>query len=190
MESKKQTKVINSNRADFYRQVTSHQIRSVSELVDVTALGSNQIIIIDSCGWHYKTCFPQQSIIALENIKTVLEYQLPRDKFDKLFDGITDNDPCWPKLHIDSPSVVFDNAPILKYKTLPDLMNILQSVADAYKPVILVVQHNLTLVDDYRLTDRLHNIASIKLNGYIIEKFYYDLKRTRLDLHFRIRKDL
>lgn len=185
MESIKQTKVTPENREQFYLNTYSQQTRDKSELIDLSLLQQHCKIIVDSCGWYYKQHFPEQKIIALENIQTASEYQLSLDKFDKLFDGRNDSVVHWPKIEVKNSVLIFDHAPLLKYKSVQELSDLLQSALMCYNPEQLILNHNLMFVDDARLGDRLKNIANLAVSNYIVTKFYFDLEHNQLEMRFK-----
>lgn len=185
MEQKLQTKVTDFNRENFYKQVYDHQTCDSTSLVNLSQLGSEKKLLIDCCGWHYKNCFPSESIIALENINTVLEYRLTKNQFDKMFDGRNNNIPTWPRLNIKDAIIVFDRSPLLKYQNLENIKKILNSVCLAYHPKLIVMKQNLLFVDDPRLVDRFYNVSKLSVDGCVVKKFNYDLDSFLLEIHFQ-----
>ena len=185
MVQKLQTKVTDLNRAEFYKQLYDHQTKDMASLIDLSQLEHGEKILIDCCGWYYKKCFPQQSIIALENIKTALEFDLTKNQFDKLFDGRSDDIPRWPKIVADSPTVIFDRSPILNYQNLETLKKILDSIDNIYRPKAIILRQSLLFIDDPRLVDRFYNISKLCVDRHVIKKFNYDLDSGILEIHFR-----
>jgi len=185
MEQKLQTKVTDSNRENFYKQVYNHQTYDPTSLVNLSQLEANQKLLIDCCGWYYKNCFPDESIIALENIKTISEYSLTKNYFDKMFDGRSDDIPSWPKLNIKDPIIVFDRSPILGYQSLTTIKKILESVCATYHPKTVVLRQSLLFIDDSRMVDRFYNISKLSINSFVVKKFNYDIDSFMLEIHFQ-----
>jgi hypothetical protein len=188
MEQKLQTKVTDSNRKEFYKCVYDHQTLTPESLVDLSQLGPGPKVLVDCCGWHYKNCFPNETIVSLENVKTLLEYKLHASQFDKMFDGRTDSIPSWPKLNIIEPAVVFDRSPLLKYQNLDTIKKVLESIDAEYRAKSIVLRQHLSFVDDSRLIDRFYNISKLSIDRHVVKKFNYDLDRCMLEVHFECKK--
>ena len=52
-----QTKVSDINRSQFYKQVYRQQFDTKQFLVDLDIF-TNECILVDCCGWHYRDLFP------------------------------------------------------------------------------------------------------------------------------------
>ena len=185
METKQQTKVTDQNKINFFHTVYHHQSDSKNDLVDLDSIDQSTIILIDCCGWHYKKLFPQKSIIGLETIKTVKDFELDRTYFDRLIDNQADNRIGWPSLTASKCAVVFDRSPLLKYMTLEQISDILDKISNKYMPDIIVLEQSLLLVNDTRLIDRFYNIAGLAINNYIVSKFNYDTNKMHLSVRFQ-----
>lgn len=185
MDTKQQTKVTDQNKSDFFLRLYHHQTATKKELVNIDALDEHTVILVDCCGWHYKKLFPNKSIVSLETYKTVKEFALDRTYFDRLIDNQSDDQIGWPSLSVDNCAVIFDRSPLLKYRTLNQISNILQTVAHKYTPNTILLKQSLTFIDDTRLVDRFYNIVKLEVNGYIVTQFAYDTHIMHLSIKFQ-----
>ena len=185
MDTKQQTKVTDLNKSNFFQTAYHHQFATKDELVNLDSIDTSTIILIDCCGWHYKTLFPHKSIIGFETIKTVKDFDLDQTYFDRLVDNQSDNRFGWPSLPLNNYAVVFDRSPLLKYLTLDQISAVLDKISNKYAPDTIVLEQSLILVDDSRLTDRFYTIASLAINNYIVNKFNYDTDKMHLSVRFQ-----
>ena len=185
METKQQTKVTEQNKSDFFLRMYYHQTATKDQLVNLDLLKESTVILVDCCGWHYKKLFPQKSVIGFEAIKTIKNFNLDKTYFDHLIDNQHDHRIGWPPISIDNCAVVFDKSPLLKYRTLDQMSNILIDVTNKYMPSTVILEQSLTFVDDDRLIDRFYNFAKFKINGYIVNKFNYNADLMHVSIEFR-----
>jgi|LakMenEpi03Aug12_release.lakeMendotaPanAssembly.Ray.scaffolds.fasta_scaffold437595_1 hypothetical protein len=178
-----QTKVTDENRDKFYQQVYCQQFDSKHQLINLEIF-SNECVLVDCCAWHYYDMFPNNRIIRLETVKNALQFKLSRNKFDKLVDDQQDHCIRWPSLDVVTPVVVFDRSPMLKYRSLANLTNLLTSVSNAYQASHLIINMNTTFIDDTRLVDRFYNMASINIPGFTVKEFVYSVSINKLFIHF------
>lgn len=169
-----QTKVTEANRAAFYKTLYPQQLDCQEKLIQLTHQTIGQYIVIDSCSWHYKACWPNANIIGLECLSTALEFKLQTHQFDKLIDTRQPDNIAWPNLNTNNPALIFDRSPILKYKTVSEIVNIVVSAADKYQANAVFLNIQSVFVDDIRLTDRFNNLINLQLPNFIVKKFYYD----------------
>lgn len=184
MDIKLQTKVTNDNRDQFYKQVYRHQFNSKSQLVDLTKF-SNDCVIVDCCGWYYRDLFPGNNIISLETLKNALQFKLDRSKFNKLINDQKDHIIGWPPLDTINPVLIFDRSPMLKYRSIPDLVSVLSDAAETYCASQLVVNIDTTFVDDSRVVDRFYNLSAISIKNFTVVEFTYHTTTNKLFMHFR-----
>ena len=162
-----------------------HQNSTKNQLVNLDSLEETQVILVDCCGWHYKKLFPQKSIVGLETIKTVKQFELDKTYFDRLIDNQQDQFIGWPSVCVDDCAVVFDRSPLLKYRTLDQLSEIITDVTDKYMPNTVILEQSLTFIDDNRLVDRFYNFAKFKIHGYVVKKITYDTDLMHVSIRFQ-----
>ena len=179
-----QTKVNNANYQEFYKSVYSIQTDSVDQLIDLSSYTDVPCVLIDCCGWHYKKLFPNNNIISIECVRTAKQFKLSADYFDEL----VDDRYVWPRLSVDRPVVVLDRSPLLKYQTLNEIENFLHTLIASYCPMGIILRVNLLFINDNRLEDRFYTLSKIRLNGYVLEKFYYDVEKLMLEIKFKSTK--
>ena len=185
MDTRKQTKVTDQNQVDFFQTVYYHQNESKEQLANLDSVVEPTIVMIDCCGWHYKKLYPDRHIVGLEPIKSVKQFALDRTYFDRLIDNQSDQRIGWPAINLGKLAVVFDRSPLLKYFTLKELSDQLNIVAVKYKPSTVILEQLLTFVDDSRLSDRFYNIATLAIDGYVVNQFSYNTNTMRLSIRFQ-----
>jgi hypothetical protein len=180
----KQTQVTDQNREQFYRQMYPQQMDSSQQLINLDCLPSPDVIAIDCCGWHYKNLFPEKHVLSVDPIKTATEFKLPRQHVYKLFDNRVDQTPVWPRVQSNNCAVIFDRSPMLKYRSVDQLMEILNQVQQAYQPKNLFVRLNLMFVDSARLQDRFYDLATMQVNHTVVKTFEYHAELDQLSMCF------
>lgn len=179
-----QTKVNDNNRDNFYRQLYRQQHDSKQQLINLEMF-SGDCLLIDCCGWHYRDMFPNSSIKSLETVKSALQFKLDRTKFTKLIDDRQDHYIGWPMLDTVDPVIIFDRSPMLKYQSIPDLIKILNDVAEKYHASELVVNLDTTFIDDNRLVDRFYNLSRISVTDFVVREFAYKVAAKKLFIHVK-----
>jgi hypothetical protein len=185
MDIKHQTKVTEQNLNSFFQKLYHHQTNNKEQLVDLDALNEPTAIVVDCCGWHYKKLFPTKSVIAVETINTVRQFNLDKTYFDRLIDNQSDLRLGWPSIPTGNCAVIFDRSPLLKYQTLEQISNVLDKVANKYVPDTVILEQSLIFIDDVRSLDRFYNIAKIEIAGYVVTKFIYDTDAMHLAIRFK-----
>ena len=186
----KQTQVTEQNRIQFYQHVYPHQTESRDQLIDINDLDINTIIPIDSCGWRYKELFPEKHVLSIDPVKTALEFHLPKDKLYKLVDNRSDHALTWPKFVADDCAVIFDRSPILKYRTIDQLVALFNDVQQTYRPKLLIARLKLTFIDSARLADRFYDLSTIQVNNTVVDQFHYHADQDHLYMCFRKKTQL
>lgn len=177
-----QTKIGDNNRDDFYQQVYRQQFKSKQQLINLE-LFSNDCVLIDCCGWHYRNLFPNNNIKILETVKNALQFKLDRSTFDKLINDQLDHHIGWPELNTVSPVLIFDQSPMLKYRSISNLNKLLNDAVENFHASELIVNLNTTFIDDTRLTDRFYNLSNISISNFIIVEFTYNANSKKLFIH-------
>jgi hypothetical protein len=181
MEQKLQTKVTPENQKDFYRSL----YKNSRTIVDLDQLPVSEYLLVDCNQEQYRKKYPNLDIVLLTTLSTAKQFNLSRDQFDYLIDNR--NDLHWPKIPTTSWAVIFDYSILLKYLTVPETINVLEDVSVHYSPAIILLRSSLFFIDDYRSVDRFYNLVDIKIDNYVIEKFYYDTPTTELMIQFKIK---
>jgi hypothetical protein len=179
-----QTKVSDINRSQFYKQVYRQQFDTKQFLVDLDIF-TNECILVDCCGWHYRDLFPTKRITSLETIKSALQFKLDRSKFTKLIDNQKDSYIGWPELNVVDPVLVFDRSPMLKYQTVDNLVKLLSTAVEKYNASQLVVNLDTLFVDDNRLQDRFYNLAAITIPNFVVREVLYKIDSSKLFMQFK-----
>jgi hypothetical protein len=179
-----QTKVIDKNRDKFYQRAYCQQFNTKADLVDLDMF-TNECVLIDCCGWHYRNVFPNKSVTILETIKSAIQFKLDLTKFNKLIDNQTDSHIGWPELSAIDPVLIFDRSPMLKYQSISGLSNMLTNAVEKYGASHLVVNVDTNFVDDDRLQDRFYNLALINITNFTVREFTYNTISNKLFMHFK-----
>lgn len=180
----RQTQVTDQNRDQFYQQLYKQQNDSRQQLIDIDSFSTANVVAVDCCGWHYQALFPDKNVLFVDPIKTAKEFALPRNKIHKLIDNRSDDHLIWPKFDAGDCTVLFDRSPILKYKTLNELISIFHTVMEMYQPRFLAVRLNTVFVDSNRLVDRFYDLATVKVSNSIVKEFHYNAQLDQLYVCF------
>jgi hypothetical protein len=183
MEQKPQTKVTPENQKDFYRSL----YKDSRTLVELDQLPVSEYLLVDCNQAQYRKKYPNLNIVLLTTLSTAKQFNLSRDQFDYLIDNRIHNDLHWPKISTTSCAIIFDYSILLKYLTVPEIINVLETVSGQYSPTIILLRSSLFFIDDSRSVDRFYNLVDIKIDNYVIEKFYYDTLTTELMIQFKIK---
>jgi len=180
MELKLQSKVSEHNRQEFYNTVYPHASTPASELIQLDKLNASTYVIADSCGWYYKTVWPDANVISLETLSAIKEYKLERFKFQGMIDNRDHTNIKWPTIDVADCALIFDRCPILKYRTVTDIVNVISGAATKYNPKSIIFNASATFIDDPRLTDRISVLASMLIPGYVVINFSYDTVTVKI----------
>lgn len=181
----KQTQVTEQNRSQFYQYVYPHQSESRDQLIDIAPIDVNAIIPIDSCGWRYKELFPEKHVLPIDPLKAVQGFRLSMDKLYKVVDNRFDPNLSWPKIDANNCAVIFDRSPILKYRTIDQLVTLLNDVQQTYQPKFLIVRCKLKHIDSARLTDRFYDLSAIQVSNTVVDQFEYHADQDHMYMSFR-----
>ena len=107
----------------------------------------------------------------MATLSTAKQFNLSREQFDYLIDNQIYNNLHWPKISTTNCAIIFDHSPVLKYLTVTEIINVLETVSDRYGPSIILLRSSLFFIDDCRANDRFYNLVDIK-----IEKVHHDDK--------------
>ena len=162
------------NSQEYYNHTYRQQFDKADKLIDLSAYTAAKFILVDCCGWHYKKVFPADNIVSIE-----------KSMWSNVADfTFSDDRPIqWPQVDITKPTLVFDRSTILRYLAVEEFSAVLEQAVDSFKPERILVRANTVFIDDNRLTDRIHNLHKIQVNGYVVERFLYDT--TLLEISFK-----
>jgi len=177
------SKVTKGNRNNFYSELYEMQHNGVDALINLDQLPGT-CALIDCCGWHYRSLFASKIVVTLETITAAREYQYPKQQVDYLIDNQTPT-VAWPTLETPVQTLVFDRSPMLKYATIEQLTQMLNSVAQCYNPKEIVIRHSLLYLDDNRLTDRFYNFQQLQLQNYTVYQFEYNCDTLSFTARFQ-----
>jgi hypothetical protein len=183
MEQKLQTKVTVENQKDFYQSL----YRGDRTLVDLRQLPVIEYLLVDCDPEQYRKKYSNLNIVLLATLSTAKQFNLSRAQFDYLIDNQIYNNLHWPKIPTTTCAVIFDYSPLLKYLTVPEIITVLETISDRYRPAIILLRSSLFFIDDCRMADRFYNLVDIKIENYVVEKFYYDTPTTELMMQFKIK---
>jgi hypothetical protein len=179
MENKKQTQITDQNRDEFRKQ-----LYQMCGTFDINKLKEQTVIAVDCQGHTYQMSYPSKTILALETMSNVLDFQIPKQQFYRFIDNRQYNKLVWPKVDVENCAVVFDYSPILKYRSIEEISSILNEVGKRYLPSTIVINLNLLYIDGTRLTDRFYDMARIKLDMYVVQEFEYHTEQKNLLIEF------
>jgi hypothetical protein len=185
METKIQTQVTDQNRIAFYQQQYVHQTETTAQLINLYQLPTKNVILVDCCGWHYKSLFPNADIICFETFNTIKNFKLDKMYFDKIIDNQSDGHISWPTLQLENCTIVFDRSSILKYFTIEKISSTLNTVTSKYQPLIVVVRQSTMFIDGPRLLDRFYELSKLSVDGYIVKTVEYQTDRNHFYIEFQ-----
>lgn len=183
MDIRHQTQVPTEGRIQYYQYVYPAQTEGKDKLIQIDQLASSHIIMIDSCGWYYKQCWPDLHVTSIENSETIRNFKLPDSYYDKIVDLQPGAPISWPVINISDCTLVFDRCVFLRYINVNDLCAALSSAAIAYDPQSIVLSINPTFIDDNRIEERINSLSQIRVSGYVIDTF--SLSQKNLTITYR-----
>jgi hypothetical protein len=184
METILQTKVTTENQNEFYKSLYHVD----KNLVALPTICADQYVLVDCDGRQYCAQYPNLNITVLTTITTAKQFRLPRNQFDYLIDNQIFNSIKWPTLSIKNKcAVIFDYSPLIKYLTVPEIVTILETIANQYRPGVILIRSLLFFIDDDRMSDRFYNLINIKVDNYVVEKFCYDATSGEFLVQFKIK---
>lgn len=161
-----QTSVTKTNQQEFYRYTYPVLGMPKHELIDISKY-PNDVVIVDSAGWYYQQHFPNSNIIKIEHIENCKQYSLDRTKVDKIFNNSV------PKLNCVDPVLIFDHAPILKYKNTQELKQFLDDFINIVNPAKVYIRLNPVTSGDDRFQNRITNFISLVPETFIVNSFTF-----------------
>jgi hypothetical protein len=175
-----QTAVNDHNRQDFFKKIYPHLKKSKQQLIQLDEFSSSSYVLINCCGWHYKNLWPELNIIGLETLTAAKDFLFDRSMFQGLIDDRDFYKIIWPKVKTNNSVLVFDYSPLLKYRTIDGIVNIVSSAALLYQSTTVVLQLSTVFVDDTRMTDRITNFLNLIIPNYTITTFEYHTQNLKI----------
>jgi hypothetical protein len=188
METKIQTQVTDQNRVAFYQQQYIHQTETKAQLINLDQLPTKTIILVDCCGWHYKSLFFNADVICFETFNTIKNFKLDKMYFDKIIDNQSDSHIGWPTLQLEkleNCAIIFDRSSILKYFTIEKISSTLNTVTSKYQPLIVVLRQSTMFIDGPRLLDRFYELSKLSVDGYIVKTVEYQTDKNHFYIEFQ-----
>lgn len=183
METMLQTKVNEHAQQDWLAKVYPRSTKSKEQLIQLDKYNVSSYVFIDCCGWHYQSLWPNLNIFGVETLQTAKDYKLERSKFQGLVNDQDYNNIKWPSINAVNCAVIFDYSPILKYKTVEDIVAIIASAAKKYQPQIVVFNSFTILIDDSRFVDRFINLSQLLIPGFVVTSFLYN--ETAIEISYK-----
>lgn len=180
MEIKSQTRVTEQNQKEFFANVYPQTTKSKSDLIQLDNYKVDSFIMADCCGWHYKTFWPDLTIIGLETLNTIKEYKLDRSRFQGMIDSRDYYNIKWPTVSANNSALVFDHSVILKYRTVDNVVDVITDAAETYQPQIIIFEASTLFIDDLRFDDRITSLSKILVPGYVVTSFVYDTMTLKI----------
>jgi len=187
MEIKLQTKVTDQNSQDFFKNVYPHLNNSKDQLIQLNDYNVSTFVLVDCCGWHYKSIWQELSIIGLETLSTLKEYKLDRQKFQGIIDNRDHTNIKWPAIDVNNCALIFDRSVLLKYRTVDNIVNVITDAAEKYYPAHIVLNAATLFIDDSRFGDRVTALSKLIIPGYVVTSFVYSI--TNIKISFKKKLD-
>lgn len=189
MEPKQQTQINENNRQKFYQTSYPQQCMSKDQLIQLNDINASCYVLIDCCGWYYKELWPELNIVSLETLSSALNFKIAANKLQGIIDTRNFDKIVWPKLQVDNPALIFDNAPMLNYRPIKDIADIVSSAAKKYNASSIVVNIQMAFLDGPVLVDRFQQCCLFVIPDYIVTKFEYDTKILKIHARKKLNYD-
>lgn len=183
MEPKLQTTVSDQNRHDFLKGVYPQLTQSKNQLVPLDQISATSFIMADCCGWHYKSLWPDRTIIGLETFHSIKNFKLDPLKFQAVIDDRDYADIKWPNLEVEDCALIFDQSPVLKYRNVNSIVDVMSTAAKQYSAKCIVFNFSTLFIDDSRLDDRINSLSKLLVPDYIVTEFLYTV--TNITIKFK-----
>lgn len=171
---------INRSPDKFYRHVYPVLTMDKDQLINLDQFQHDRkIFIVDSCGWYYKTFFPNHNISGIEGIEMCKNLSMDREKFDFLFDDRVKMDPKFSNMESADSVLVYDHGVLLRYTTPDITKNILDALATKTLCSQILVRLNLQTIGHWRFDDRVEEMRRITPTGFVVSKFLFDVESNK-----------
>ncbi len=179
-------KAINRSPDSFYRHTYPVMGMSKSSLIDLDSdYAGKKIVIVDSCGWFYQQAFPNADIHKMESLYMCKNVSMSKEKVDSVFDDRDFEKLKFPSRKFPSSVLIVDHSPILKYRDAAQMHEVLTDLTQCTQPELVHVRLLLFTTNDYRFSDRLHELVNIVPDNYVTTEFLYNINSRMLIAKFK-----
>lgn len=179
-------KAINRSPDSFYRHTYPVMKMSKSNLIDLDSeYAGKKIVIVDSCGWFYQEVFPNADIYKMESLYMCKNVSMAKEKIDSVFDDRDFEKLKFPSRKFPDSVLIIDHSPLFKYRNAVQMHEILTDLTECTQPELVHVRLPLRTTNDYRFSDRLHELVNIVPKNYITTEFLFNLNSIMLTAKFK-----
>jgi hypothetical protein len=179
-------KAINRSPDSFYRHTYPVMKMSKDKMIDLELdYADKKIVMVDSCGWFYQQAFPNADIHKMESLHMCKNVSMSKEKIDSIFDDRNFEKLKFPSRKFPSSVLIVDHSPILKYRNAAQMHEVLTDLTQCTQPEMVHVRLPLFTTNDYRFSDRLHELVNIVPNNYITTEFLYNINSRMLITKFK-----
>lgn len=179
-------KAINRSPDSFYRHAYPVMKMHKSDLIDIESeYVGKKIVMVDSCGWFYQQVFPNADIHKMESWYMCKNASMGKEKVDSIFDDRNFEKLKFPGRNFPGSVVIIDHSPILKYRCALQMQEILTDLTQSTQAELLHVRLPLWTTDDYRFSDRLHELVNITPKNYVTTEFLYNINSGSIVAKFK-----
>jgi hypothetical protein len=179
-------KAINRSPDSFYRHVNPVMKMHKSNLIDIESeYAGKKIVMVDSCGWFYQQVFPNADIHKMESLYMCKNVSMGKEKIDSVYDDQNFEKLKFPSRNFPGCVVIIDHSPILKYRSALQMQEVFTDLTQSTQAELLHVRLPLWTTDDYRFSDRLHELVNITPKNYVTTEFLYNINSGSIIAKFK-----
>jgi len=179
-------KAINRSPDSFYRHTYPVMRMHKSNLIDIeSGYAGKKIVIVDSCGWFYQQAFPNADIHKMESLYMCKNVSMSKEKIDSIFDDQNFEKLKFPSRNFPGSVLIVDHSPILKYRSAVQMQEVFTDLTQSTQSDQVHVRLPLRTTDDYRFSDRLHELVNIVPNNYVTTEFLFNINSRLLIAKFK-----
>jgi hypothetical protein len=157
-----------------------------SDLIDIDSeYAGKKIVIVDSCGWFYQQAFPNANIHKMESLYMCKNVSMSKEKIDSIFDDQNFEKLKFPSRNFPGSVLIIDHSPILKYRNALQMQQVLTDLTQRTQPELVHIRLPLRTTDDYRFSDRLHELVNIVPKNYVTTEFLFNINSRLLIAKFK-----
>jgi len=180
------SKAIGQSPDLFYQQIYPVMKMKRDQLIDIDSeYPDKKIIIVDSCGWFYQQMFVNADIYKIEGVCMCKNVSMSLEKIDSMFDDRNFDKLKFPVKQFPGSVLVIDHSTIFKYRTGMQIQSVLTDLTQSIQSELVHIRMPLRTTDDYRLSDRLHELIKIIPNGYVTTDFSFSIGNQMLVAKFK-----
>jgi hypothetical protein len=179
-------KAINRSPNLFYRHVYPVMKMNKDQLINLESeYAGKKIVMVDSCGWFYQQMFNSANIHKMESLYMCKNVSMSKEKIDSIFDDQNFEKLKFPNRKFPGSVLIIDHSPILKYRNAMQMQEILTDLTQNIQCELVHVRLPLWTTDDYRFSDRLHELVTIIPKGYVTTEFLFTVNAGLLIVKFK-----